>query len=146
MADSTTGEFMQTMATDGATVDFVTVWTFDTERTLINQFLDASNGGVNVDWEVTASNTTYNYSGSWWYSDGLQKDDATLRAGGTNFSDDDGLWGANNGMVNGNSGSYLQGSGWGHGNDNSGDDECSNVYMNGSSMSANNLVNMMYYR
>jgi hypothetical protein len=146
MADSTTGEFMQTMATDGATVDFVTVWTFDTERTLINQFLDASEGGVNVDWEVTDSNTTYNYSGSWWYSDGLRKDDATLRAGGTNFSDDDGLWGANNGMVNGNSGNYLEGSGWGHGNDNGGDSQCSNVYMNGSSMTANNLVNMMYYR
>ena len=146
MADANVGEFMQTMAVDGVNVDFHTVWTFDTTRTLINQFLDAFNGGVNVDWEVTDSNgSTYSFSGQWWYSDGLYQDDSSIRAGGSYFSSDDGLWGANNGEVNGNGGNYLY-SGWGHGNDNSSDSACSTVHMGGSSTSSSSLVNMMYYR
>ena len=136
---------MQTMAMNGSSIDFVNVWTFGTPRTLINQFLDAYNSGVSVAWEITtAGGYVYNYSGTWRYSNNFNRTSSELLSGGSDFSYDDGLWGANNGTVDGNGNGNIV---WGHGNyDSSDSSTCYTVYMNGSSNSASGLVNMMYYR
>ena len=111
---------------------------------MINQFLDAYNSGVSVAWEITtAGGSVYNYSATWRYSNNFNRTRSELLSGGSNFSNDDGLWGANNGTVDGNGGGNIV---WGHGNYDSSDGSCGTVYMNGSSNSSSGLVNMMYYR
>lgn len=60
----------------------------------------------------------------------------------SDFSDDDGSWGATNGTVDGDDGCDLS-SGLGHENQDGGDSECSSYYMNGSKSTNSNITNRM---
>ena len=66
------------------------------------------------------------YDGDWWFSSNANFNEADLLAGGQHFSADNGLWGANDGIVDGNGlGNIL----WGQGVYDSTDaNDCSNIY------------------
>ncbi len=95
-----------------------------------------------------ASGNTYALSGNWRYSN--QANTSSRWSGsGSNFSDDDGIWGAATGTLDGDSpGPYLNevSDGWGHENPNGGDSQCSYYYMNGSQSSSSSIRNYMFYR
>ena len=105
--------------------------------------------GINVSWTVTdASGTEYALSGNWQYSNSANTS-SRWSGSGSNFSNDDGIWGAASGNLNGNSsGPQLQNvsDGWGHENPNSGDSQCSDYYMNGTQSSSSSIRNYMFYR
>jgi hypothetical protein len=91
-----------------------------------------TSSGEPVSWVVTKGGTTYNYSGTWWFSNNAQLASYGFGSRGYSvFSYDDGIWGAANGKLEGNSGGSLRSRGWGVENYNSGDYECGIFYENG---------------
>ena len=140
-------EFLQDFRPGGNTTLFSIVYTFGSgTKTVRQRFNDAVGGGENVNWTVSYFGQTYSYTGSWWYSNSAGVS-SKWNSSGSNFSNDDGIWGAQNGKLDGDSpGPYLGTGGWGHQNRNAGDNVCSTYYFSGTSVSSNNIVNLMYFR
>jgi len=96
--------FEQVFKLDGSTTRFTILWTFQTEKTLQQRFLDATRSGEPVSWVVTKGGTTHKYSGTWWFSIGANLASSAFSSSWSSwsrFSADDGIWGAGNGVLNG---------------------------------------------
>ena len=141
--------FLQIFQADGSTTDFTIRYDFTSgSATLSNRFDSAVASGEGVDWVVTYQGTTYNLSGSWRYSNGANTS-SKWSGSGSAFSNDDGIWGAAGGTLDGNSpGPYLSqhSDSWGHENPDSGDSECEKYWVNGSDISSGSIRNYMFYR
>ncbi|KAK3288459.1 hypothetical protein CYMTET_4059 [Cymbomonas tetramitiformis] len=136
----------QVLKPDGISARATIDWVFYDEKTLQERFEAAAASGERVRWSITdeADGTRWSKSGTWWYSDGLWDVASKFAGSGGSFSGDDGAWGAASGTVNGNS--NVPSDFWGHGNFNSGDSECANVYLGSSSGATwqSSLKNLMY--
>ena len=121
--------------------------TLPIRRASLNALPVAEIGNETVNWIVYYNSSSYLYSGTWVFSNNAQTSNK-WNTSGSGFSADDGIWGAQNGRLDGNSpGPYLNSSGWGHQNANSGDGVCSNYYYNGTSSTIKNQKNYpMYFR
>ena len=93
-------------------------WNFTSgAKTLAQRFVDAVAVGEAVNWTVTSpSSGVQNYSGVWRFSDSAGITAATFLGSGSNFSADDGIWGAGNGVLNANGTSSPGNIAWGFGN------------------------------
>ncbi|GAA5508449.1 PKD domain-containing protein [Novipirellula caenicola] len=136
----------QIVTSDGSTELFTIDWQFSSTKTLEQRFIDAVATGEAVTWTVTSSAFgTQVYNGTWRFSNSAG--DMASRFAGTSadpdFSNDDGIWGGGNGIVDGNGGSDSNVA-WGHSNWQSGDSS-DRLYQNGviSSPSAG-FKNFMY--
>ena len=149
LQDETHTSFLQIFKADGSTTDFTIRYDFTGgSSTLADRFDNAVSSGEGVDWVVKSQGVTYTLSGTWRYSNGADTS-SKWSGSGSNFSNDDGTWGAAGGTLDGNSpGPQLQnhGDSWGHENPNSGDSQCATYYMDGSQYSSNSLVNYMFFR
>ena len=119
-------------------------YNFTTTKTLRDRMSDAVNGGETVNWVVQQGANTFNYGPFlWYYSDGanITSGSAKWTGSGTNWSNDDGSWGAAPNNIDGNGGPYET---WGHGNHNGGDSQCRNYYTNGASNTSNTIKSFMY--
>lgn len=127
--------------------DFTTLWSFFAGvDTIENRFVDAVNNGIGVQWTVDFNGLGYGYTGDWEFSDSAldsQRGTPWQQGSGNSFSDDDGIWGAANGSVNGNTDTPPV---WGQGVINAGDGDCSDVYINGTAYQSNQVKNLMYFR
>ena len=146
MKDFNHSEFMQDFKANGSTTTFRIFWNFSDTKTIQNRWNNAVSSGETVTWQVLYSGSTYNYSGGWRWSDNA----GSFKTGsGTNFSNDDGIWGAANRTLNGDSpGPSLSGSsGFGYQNYHSSDSsQCSTYWVNGSTSSSSSIKNAMYLR
>ena len=94
-------------------------WQFSSAKTVAQRFQDAVTVGEAVNWTVTSpSNGVQTYAGTWYFSTGAGNMTTRFAGSGSNFSNDDGLWGAGTGILNGDGGTGPQGSAmaWGIGN------------------------------
>ena len=149
LQDEVHSSFLQVFQADGSTTDFTIVYTFgDGPATLSDRIDLAVASGVSVSWAVNHQGTSYSLRGTWRYSNGANSSDRWSTSG-SNFSNDDGSWGAAGGVVDGNSpGPNLREhtDSWGHENPNSGDSECQQYLVNGSQNSSSSIRNYMFYR
>jgi len=149
LQDEVHSSFLQIFQADGSITDFTILYTFsDGPATLSDRFNSAVASGVGVTWTVNHVGSTYSLSGTWRYSNGAGTSDR-WSSSGSNFSNDDGSWGAASGVVDGNSpGPQLRehSDSWGHENPNSGDSECQQYFVNGSQNSSGSIRNYMFYR
>ena len=139
-------EFMQDMRSDGLNTDFTIVWNFlDGASNLENRFINAYRSGTVVQWTVHFNNSEYGYTGSWWFSDSAFTgwNNPWSQGSGNSFSQDDGIWGAANGTVNGNTNALPI---WGQAISNSNDNDCDQVYLNGTAYQSNQILNLLYFR
>ncbi|MEC5126878.1 autotransporter-associated beta strand repeat-containing protein [Verrucomicrobiales bacterium BCK34] len=114
---------------------FTIEWQFADIKTVEQRMVNAVNVGEAVTWTVTsAAHGTQVYSGTWRFSTGAGNLATRFAGSGGNFSWDDGVWGAGNGLVNadlGTSPSGVEGNiQWGHGNFDSSDGS-DKLYQNG---------------
>jgi len=122
--------WVQVVTTDGSNVLFTIDWQFVSSKTLQQRFIDAVGSGEPVDWSVDAGSTPVAFSGVWRFS-GVAGDMAARFAGsGSSFSDDDGIWGANNNVIDGNGG-VANAAVWGHGNWQSVDPAWDSLWLDG---------------
>lgn len=128
--------------TVGGTELYRITYNFTTTKTLQERFNSATTSGEDVNWVVEHSGNTYNYGPhKWWYSDGAAVS-GKWNGSGSNWSNDDGVWGAAPNDVDGNGGPYQR---WGHGNRNSSDGAtCDDYYTNGTLTSSNAIRSYMY--
>jgi len=134
-------KFKQVLTVGGVT-KFEILYDFGTAKTLQDRMNNAYTNGESVNWTVSYNGTDYNYGPYlWYYSDGASLS-SKWSGSGTRFSNDDGVWGANNGNIDGNGGPYER---WGQGNHNSSDSSwCGRYSTNGSSTSSSSIKNFMY--
>jgi len=104
-------------------------WNFDSAKTVQERFIDAARRGESVQWVIEYQGQTTSKVGTWWFSDNSDVASAFTGGSGTDFSSDDGAWGAASGSVNGDA-SRPSGF-WGHGNFNSADSTCADIYAEG---------------
>jgi hypothetical protein len=130
-------QWLQIVTSDGITELFRVYWTFSTPRTLAEHFVTAVAQGVAVSYRVvTAAGAEYAYAGTWRFSDGSGIQASTFETMYINnaFSADDGVWGAGNGVLNGNGNSFAYSAAkfWGVGTWDSGDStDCYKIFMDG---------------
>ena len=146
MRDFEHSEFMQDFKANGSTTTFRIYWSFYDTKTIEDRWNNAVSNGEDIDWDVIYSGSTYTFTGNWRWSDNA----GSFKSGsGSNFSNDDGIWGAANGTLNGDSpGPSLRNStGFGHQNYHSSDSaQCSTYFINGSSNTSSSIRNIMYLR
>ena len=139
--------FLQDFRANGATTTLKSFTTLPISKSISQRFASAEIGNETVNWIVYYNSSSYLYSGTWVYSNNAQTSNKWNTSPGSGSSADDGIWGAQNGRLDGDSpGPYLNSSGWGHQNSNSGDGVCSNYYYNGTSSTSSNIKNYMYFR
>ena len=144
-------EFLQVFHGNGTDVDYTIQWNFTGGvATLQNRFADSVNFGVGVNWDIDDFNTQYNLNGTWIFSDtgwNSFNSNPFNSNGGNSFSNDDGVWGAATGTINGNTTNPLAIDGWGHGTLNSNDpNSCGYYFEDGLQSYSATLVNLMYLR
>ncbi len=134
-------QFKQVLTVNGVT-QFEILYDFANAKTLKDRMNNAYTNGETVNWTVSYNGTNYNYGPHlWYYSDGASLS-SKWAGSGTQFSSDDGSWGANNGNVDGNGGPYEI---WGQGNHNSGDSSwCGTYVTNGATTTSSQIKNFMY--
>ena len=148
LQDESHTSFLQVFQADGSTTDFTIVYAFtDGIATLSDRFDSAVSSGEGVSWGVSYQGSTYSLSGTWWFSNGADTS-SKWSGSGSNFSNDDGCWGAANGTLDGNGSAYINSysDSWGHENPNSGDSQCQTYFVDGSQQSSGSIRNYMYYR
>ena len=139
-------EFLQDFRANGSITTFDIIYSFTNSKSVSQRFSTAESSGESVNWIVYFSTSSYLYSGTWWYSNNAGTS-SKWNTSGSDFSNDDGIWGAQNGKLDGDSpGPYLSTGGWGHQNSNGSDSGCSTYYFNGTSSSSSNIQNLMYFR
>ena len=139
-------EFLQDFRANGVSTTFDIIYGFTNSKTVSQRFNDSVSSGENVDWIVYYNNSTYTYSGNWMFSS-TANTASKWNTSGSGFSNDDGIWGAQNGSLNGNSpGPYLGNSGWGHQNRDGSDSICGTYYYNGTSTTSSSIKNLMFFR
>lgn len=120
-ANSLHDHWTQVATSDGSTELFKIEWQFASSKTLKQRFIDSVAVGEPVTWTVTsAAFGTQTYTGTWQFSNNAGDMAAKFAGSGSNFSDDDGVWGAGSGLLNAN-GNGLTTWQWGHANNNSSD-------------------------
>ena len=139
-------EFLQDFRSNGVNTTFDIIYNFTNTKTVSQRIDNAVSNGESVNWIVYYGFSSFLYSGTWRYSNAAGTS-GKWNSSGSNFSNDDGIWGAQNGQLDGDSpGPYLGASGWGHQNNNGGDGNCSTYFYNGTSTSSSNIKNLMYFR
>jgi len=93
-------------------------WQFSTMKTVANRFQDAINIGEAVTWTVTSPSITGSQIlvGTWRFSDNAGDVLSRFSGSGFSFSDDDGIWGAGTGEIDGDSNTNIINWTWGYGN------------------------------
>ena len=146
-------EFLQDVRSDGEHTDYTIIWNFlDGSDFMENRFLYAYGYGVGVQWDVNFNGSHYSYVGGWRFSNSAfysWTQHPWQQGEGSNFSNDDGIWGAADGAVNGNAEIPPV---WGQGvvgasdvaSDNQND--CSGVYFDGDVYQSSSTVNLLYFR
>jgi len=142
-------QWLQIVTSDGTTELFRIYWTFAIPRTLEDHFIYAVDGSEAVSYRVvTPSGSEYTYSGNWWFSSaaGNMQTVFDTMVTGYHFSISNGVWGAGNGNVNGNSNSYVVDEFWGVGVWYSTDAQmCSWVFKQGVPATYTKTRTFMYY-
>jgi|GEM_PF-6547542 len=139
-------EFLQDFRANGVNTTFDIIYNFTDTKTVSQRFDNAVSSGESVNWIVYYGFSSFLYSGTWRYSNAAGTS-GKWNSSGSNFSNDDGIWGAQSGQLDGDSpGPYLGNSGWGHQNNNSGDGNCSTYFYNGTNTVSSNIKNLMYFR
>jgi hypothetical protein len=122
-------------------------WDFAAGKTLAQRFQDAVTRGETVYWTVSHGGSSRVLTGTWWFSSQAGGMLDRFESAGSNFSSDDGLWGASTSSststVNGNVG--VPASFWGHGNAALDDTLCARMYLGSTAYNVHTaLVNRMY--
>jgi hypothetical protein len=107
------------------------------------RFESAVTSGEAVTWTVRYGGSSRVLSGTWRFSNTAGSMLSRFEGSGSSFSNDDGLWGAGTGTVDGD-GAGRPADFWGHGNTDSGDYSCATVYLGSSSSTQSALINRMY--
>ena len=93
----------QELLLDGQQSPVATIlWSFPSQKTLLQRFSNASRIGENVTWVIDPPCTgTDRTEGTWWFSNnaGFQRYGFDWEGSGSAFSADDGAWGAGSGPV-----------------------------------------------
>lgn len=143
-------EFLQDFRGDGTNTTYTIKWNFNDSKTLKNRFDSAVSSWETVSWHVKHNGNSYSYTNKEWRFSDSANTSIKWSSSGTNFSSDDGIWGAANSNLNGDSpGPYLSeaAGAWGHENSHSSDAaDCDEYYINGTKYTSSNIVNYMYYR
>lgn len=148
MKDFNHSEFLQDFRSGGSSTTFTAVWSFSSTKTLEDRFNFAVSSGESVSWVVSYSGSIYTLSGTWRFSNNAGTS-SKWGSSGSNFSNDDGIWGAGSGTLDGNNPGPSLGSGnqgWGHQNYDASDSSCASYYLNGSSQSSSSIKNLMFLR
>ena len=121
-------------------------WDFGTTRTLKDHLLAAIPSGTNVSFTVDdrVNNVTQSYSADWQFSNSAGVPD--VNGSGTNFSSDDGIWGAGAGVLQGNCGGCNAAMEYGIANCDSGDSTCNRVWVNGTYTSQSDVRSYIYMK
>lgn len=138
-ADTLHDKWLQEIDMGDGTPGMSIQWNFQTVQTVQNRFVRAVAQAEPVDWTVCYNGTTIQKSGLWWFSKPAGNYTSLFVSGGAGlkFSQDDGLWGAGNGELNGDHGNtYAKGNWagqaedfWGTGNrDKLDHQQCPKVY------------------
>ena len=139
-------EFLQDFRANGSSTTFEIVYNFSDSKSLSQRFANAESAGESVTWIVYYNLSSYLYTGLWRFSNNSQTSNK-WNTSGSGFSADDGIWGAQNGTIDGNTpGPYLNNTGWGHQNNNAGDGNCATYFYNGIVTSSSSIKNLMYFR
>ena len=139
-------QFLQDFRATGSSTTFTILWNFNGTKSVSQRLNDAVSSGESVSWSVVYSGSIYSYNGTWRYSNAAGIS-SKWNSSGTNFSNDDGIWGAQNGTLDGDSpGPYLSNGGWGHQNNNAGDGNCQTYYYSGTNSTSGSIRNLMYFR
>jgi hypothetical protein len=93
-------------------------WQFSTTKTVAERFQDAVSVGESVTWTVTSPFIMGSQIllGTWRFSDGAGNMTSKFSGSGSVFSDDDGIWGAGTGLIDGDFNSNINNWTWGYGN------------------------------
>ena len=141
-------EWLQILTTSVGT-NLNILWQFDNTRSLQDRFQTAVTSGEPVTWTISYGGSTYTKSGTWRFSSsaGDMSTRFASSSGGSQFSNDDGMWGGGTGIVNGDYPNIIPSDFWGHGNYNSGDYTCGRAFLGSSSPSGLSVTgNLMYLR
>ena len=132
------------VGTDGSQTLYTIEWKFSSTKTLEQRFIDAVTAGEAVTWTVTSnSHGVQTYTGDWYFSNEATNFATGFGTSGSDFSYDDGVWGAANGTVDAGDGgsSTIE---WGHANFN-GSDRYDSLFLNGVDTPIPvNFKNLMY--
>lgn len=117
---------MDSQGFNGSTLLYEITWNFADEKTVAQRFDNAVAVGEAVTWTVTAPSIIGSqvFSGVWrWSNEANGGSNYATRFAGTdtNFSTDDGVWGAGNGVIDAGSGGDSSLVAWGIGNFNTND-------------------------
>ena len=150
LRDTLHDEFLQILKANGSTTTYSIIYGFTSgTKSLSDRFNYAVASWESVNWTVNHGSASHSLSGRWRYSNNAGVS-GKWTSSGSNFSNDDGIWGAASGDLDGDSpGPYLSNhsDAWGHQNQNSSDSSwCPTYYTNGSSSSNSSLKNYMFYR
>lgn len=136
--------WFQEVALDGTNIDFTIIWRFSSVKTVAQRFEDAVTSGEPVTWIVEDGGVTTTIIGTWWFSDGAGITAARFDSSGSDFSDDDGFWGAGSVVQADGDGCDDGNLGWGVGNCDGGDSS-QELYRNGIESGAPSTIkNFMY--
>ena len=95
-------------------------WLFSTTKTVAARFQDAVTLGESVTWTVTSPSIVGSeiLSGNWRFSNSAGDMTSRFSGSGSSFSNDDGIWGAGTGLIDGNfnPNSNISNWEWGYGN------------------------------
>lgn len=93
-------------------------WQFSTTKSVAQRFQDAVSSGEAVTWTVTSPSIVGSQvlSGTWRFSDSAGNLLTKFGGSGSNFSGDDGIWGAGTGLIDGDFNANINNWTWGYGN------------------------------
>ena len=105
LKDTNHVEFLQIMKKDGINTDFTIMYEFTGgEKSLQNRMNNAVSSGENVNWTVKhgeSLSTTSNFNNKTWRYSSEGNISSKWTGSGSNFSSDDGAWGAANSNLDG---------------------------------------------
>jgi hypothetical protein len=140
-ADVSSKKWYQEVYLNGqdSALSFSIDWVFSGAQTMKDRFSEAARSGVGVSWLVKSGSQQYTIDGTWRFSHSSGLASFNWDNSGTEFSDDDGIWGA---------GSVVDGNGsvnpirWGVGNHNGSDGN--GAWVNGAGGTYSAQRNIMY--
>lgn len=145
--------WFQEVYLDGLNLAYSIEWNFNNNLSMQDRFTEAVTIGSSVNWVINAGIDQYTIDGIWRWSDSSRQDSFDWTSTGSNFSADDGIWGAGN-YVDGDNNSSINTVAWGVGNYDGGDFLSSSafsgsVWNNGLTADSSiytNLRNVMYIK
>ena len=145
--------WFQEVYLDGQTLAYSIEWGFSNSLSMKDRFSEAVATGTSVNLLIKSGANEYNISGTWRWSNSSGQDTFDWTTSGSNFSNDDGIWGAGT-VVDGQFNSNINTVMWGVGNYDGNDSLSSStfsgtVWNNGLTADSSvytNLKNVMYIK